>query len=50
VPQPHGKPLDLAKSDEQILRETEEACRQDPGFMPIEQFKTEMATRLGART
>ena len=23
VPQPHGKPLDLAKSDEQILRETE---------------------------
>jgi catechol 2,3-dioxygenase len=48
VPQPHGKALDLAKPDEQILRETEEACRADPGFMPIEQFKQEMAARLGA--
>jgi catechol 2,3-dioxygenase len=48
VPQPHGKPLDLSKSDEQILRETEAACRQDPGFMPIEQFKQQMAARLGA--
>lgn len=48
VPQPHGKPLDLAKSDEQILRETEAACRQDPGFMPIEEFKSQMAARLSA--
>jgi catechol 2,3-dioxygenase len=48
VPQPHGKPLDLSKSDEQILRETEEQCRHDPGFMPIEQFKQKMAARLGA--
>ena len=30
VPQPHGKALDLTKSDEQILRETEAACRQTP--------------------
>ena len=35
VPQPHGKPLDLSKSDEEILRETEAACRKDPGFMPM---------------
>jgi catechol 2,3-dioxygenase len=48
VPQPHGKPLDLAKSDEQILRETEAACRADPGFMPIEEFKSQMAARLAA--
>jgi len=48
VPQPHGKPLDLSKSDEQIVRETEEACRADPGFMPIDQFKQEMAARLSA--
>jgi catechol 2,3-dioxygenase len=48
VPQPHGKPLDLGKSDEQILRETEDQCRQDPGFMPIEQFQQQMAARLGA--
>ena len=25
-----------------------QACRQDPGFMPIEQFKSQMAARLGA--
>jgi catechol 2,3-dioxygenase len=48
VPQPHGKPLDLSKSDEDILRDTEQACRQDPGYMPIEEFKNQMAARLGA--
>lgn len=49
VPQPHGTPLDLSKSDNEIMRETEAACRQDPGFMPIEEFKSRMATRLGAQ-
>lgn len=48
VPQPHGEPLDLTKSDEQILRETEAACRKDPGFMPIEDYQRGMAARLGA--
>jgi catechol 2,3-dioxygenase len=48
VPQPHGEFLDLTKSDTDILHETEAACRKDAGFMPIEQFKREMATRLGA--
>ena len=48
VPQPHGKPLDLAKPDDQIMRETEEACRADPGFMPMDQFKAQMSARLGA--
>jgi catechol 2,3-dioxygenase len=33
VPQPHGDPLDLDMSDEEILRTTEAACRKDPGFM-----------------
>ena len=47
VPQPHGEFLDLTKSDAEILRETEVSCRKDAGFMPIEQFKQEMATRLG---
>ena len=37
------------KSDDQILSETEAACRADPGFMPIEQFKQQMAARLSAR-
>jgi catechol 2,3-dioxygenase len=33
LPQPHGDPLDLSKSDEKIVRATEAACRNDPGFM-----------------
>lgn len=48
VPQPHGEPLDLSKSDEQILRETEEACRNDPGFMPIAEYQVQMAEKLAA--
>ncbi len=47
VPQPHGEPLDLSKPDEQIIRETEDACRKDPGFMPIEQYQASMAAKLG---
>ena len=48
VPQPHGEFLDLTKSDAEIMRETEASCRKDAGFMPIEQYQREMATRLGA--
>lgn len=33
VPQPHGDPLDLDLSDEEIWHKTEEAARADPGFM-----------------
>jgi catechol 2,3-dioxygenase len=46
VPQPHGVPLDLAKSDDEILRETEDACRKDPGFMMMAEFKKSLAARL----
>jgi len=46
VPQPHGEPLDLTKSDEEILRETEDACRKDPGFMTMDAFKSTLAARL----
>jgi catechol 2,3-dioxygenase len=46
VPQPHGKPLDLSKSDDEILQETEAACRTDPGFMRIETFQASLANRL----
>ncbi len=48
VPQPHGEPLDLSKSDEEIVRETEDACRKDPGFMPIAQYQASMAAKLMA--
>ena len=46
VPQPHGEPLDLTKSDAEILRETEAACRADPGFMTMASFKESLASRL----
>lgn len=42
VPQPHGDPLDLDKSDDEIWAETEKIVRADPGFMPeserVQQF------------
>lgn len=46
VPQPHGEPLDLSKSDDEILRETEAACRADSGFMPIQDYQRIMTERL----
>ena len=46
VPQPHGEPLDLSKSDDEILRETEATCRADPGFMMMDAFQASLATRL----
>jgi len=39
VPQPHGDPLDLELSDEEIMRETERSCRSDPGFMLLEEWQ-----------
>jgi catechol 2,3-dioxygenase len=35
VPQPHAAPLDLEKSNEQILRETDVRCGKDPGCVPV---------------
>lgn len=39
VAQPHGDPLDLSKTDEEIMRETEEICRKDPTFMPLHEWQ-----------
>ena len=46
VPQPHGDPLELEKTDEQFLRETEEGCRKDPGFMMVSEWERLMSQRL----
>jgi catechol 2,3-dioxygenase len=46
VPQPHGDPLDLSLSDEEIARRTEAACRRDPGFMPVEEWRAKMSARM----
>ncbi|MDO8371692.1 MAG: VOC family protein [Pseudomonadota bacterium] len=39
VAQPHGDALDLSKSDEELMRETEAICRADPTFMPLEEWR-----------
>lgn len=46
VPQPHGEFLDLSKSDEEIVRETEAACRKDSGFMAFGAFTQGLGERL----
>lgn len=38
VTQPHGDPLDLEKTDEEIWAETERVCRADPTFVPAAQW------------
>jgi len=46
VSQPHGEFLDLSKSDADILRDTEAACRKDPSFMPFNDFTRSLGERL----
>jgi catechol 2,3-dioxygenase len=48
VPQPHFDPLDLSLSDAEILRQTEEFCRRDPGFMIRSEWIKAMESRLQA--
>ena len=51
IAQPHGDPLDLSKSDEELMRETEAICRADPTFKPLARwqadFEAAAATRRG---
>lgn len=39
VSQPHGDPLDLSKSDGELMAETEANCRQEPSFMAVERSR-----------
>jgi catechol 2,3-dioxygenase len=39
VPQPHGDPLELDRSDAEIWAETERICRADPGFMTVAEWE-----------
>lgn len=39
VSQPHGDPLDLKQTDDEIWRETERICREDPSFMLVEDWQ-----------
>ena len=46
IPQPHGDPLDLERSDAEIWAETEKICRADPGFMMADQWAERFAERM----
>lgn len=48
VPQPHGDPLDLSLSDEELMAQTEAACRRDPGFMTRAEWEAKMAREMSA--
>jgi len=45
--QPHADRLDLALSDDEIVRATETACRDDPTFTKVENWHARMRDVLG---
>jgi len=47
VAQPHGDPLDLDLPDSVLLEQTERLCRQDPTFMPREEWERRFVASLG---
>lgn len=49
VQQPVTDPLDLGLSDEEILRTTETAYRDRPGFQPIAQWRKAFADEIATR-
>ena len=49
VSQPHGNPLDLTRSDADIWADTERACRADPSFKPMAQWRADFQ-RSGSGT
>ena len=48
IDQPFLKPIDLSKSNEDLLTETEAMCRAAPGFSTYADFSAELARRVPA--
>jgi catechol 2,3-dioxygenase len=46
VAQPHGRPLDLSLTDEQIRAVTEAAIQSEPTFQAAERWQHEFVHRL----
>lgn len=46
VAQPHGRPLDLDRSDDAILASTREAIASDPTFQPADRWQDAFIARL----
>jgi catechol 2,3-dioxygenase len=46
IPQPFGRPIDYTKPLERIRAETQALCESVAGYMPMEQYKAQLAERL----
>jgi catechol 2,3-dioxygenase-like lactoylglutathione lyase family enzyme len=46
VDQPFLEPFDLAKSDDEIMAETEALCRRSPGFQPYVAWRENLSKQL----
>ena len=49
VAQPYGAPLDLDKSEAELLAETEDMVKNDPTFMPLDAWRAKFRTRGAGR-
>lgn len=50
VAQPYGTPLDMDKSEAELLAETEAMVKNDPTFMPLDAWRAKFRTRGAGRT
>ncbi len=48
IPQPHAHPFDLSLSNDEIMKQTEAHCREDPGFMPMDEREKRMADLMAS--
>ena len=48
VPQPCGFKIDLDASEDEVYRFTEDYCRAQPGFKPIEEWRAEISSKIAA--
>lgn len=48
IEQPCSLPIDLDKPTADILKESEDFCRAQPGFKPVSEWRAEMAERIAA--
>lgn len=49
IDQPYLEPIDLSKTDDEIMKETEAMIRDLPGFQPYGEWRENLATRLGRK-
>lgn len=49
VNQPYGTPLDLAKSEEELLAETFDMVKDDPSYMPLTEWQAQFRRRGAGR-